>query len=114
MKSGELMPPVMPLIDVMSAFAPEAAAPKLVRAVPASVAPVPPLATASVPAIVMVPDVVTGPPLVVRPVVPPETSTEVTVPDPATSHTKADPFHFRNLSDTVGASMKALVLDAVL
>jgi hypothetical protein len=34
----------------------------------------------SVPAIVMVPLDVTGPPDVVRPVVPPETSTDVTVP----------------------------------
>ena len=46
------------------------------------VRPVPPLATANVPAIVMVPDVVTGPPLVVRPVVPPLTLTLVTVPEP--------------------------------
>ena len=44
------------------------------------VTPVPPLATASVPANVIVPDVVIGPPLVVRPVVPPLTSTLVTVP----------------------------------
>ena len=44
------------------------------------VAPVPPLATMSVPAKVIVPEVVIGPPEVVNPVVPPETSTEVTVP----------------------------------
>ena len=44
------------------------------------VAPVPPLATASVPARVIVPEVVTGPPDVVRPVVPPEIATLVTVP----------------------------------
>ena len=44
------------------------------------VTPVPPLATASVPANVIVPDVVIGPPLVVRPVVPPLTATLVTVP----------------------------------
>ena len=44
------------------------------------VTPVPPLATASVPANVIVPDVVMGPPLVVRPVVPPLTATLVTVP----------------------------------
>ena len=44
------------------------------------VAPVPPLATFSVPAIVMVPLVVIGPPEVVSPVVPPETFTDVTVP----------------------------------
>ena len=44
------------------------------------VTPVPPLATAKVPASVMVPLVVIGPPDVVRPVVPPLTSTLVTVP----------------------------------
>ena len=44
------------------------------------VTPVPPLATARVPASVIVPDVVIGPPLVVRPVVPPATLIEVTVP----------------------------------
>ena len=44
------------------------------------VAPVPPLVTAKVPAKVIVPAPVTGPPDVVSPVVPPETSTEVTVP----------------------------------
>jgi hypothetical protein len=47
------------------------------------VCPVPPLATARVPARVIVPEVVTGPPEVVSPVVPPDTSTEVTVPVPA-------------------------------
>jgi len=45
--------------------------------------PVPPLATARVPAKVTVPDDVIGPPLVVSPVVPPLTSTLVTVPAPA-------------------------------
>ena len=45
-------------------------------------APVPPLATASVPARVTVPEEVIGPPLVVKPVVPPETSTLVTEPAP--------------------------------
>ena len=55
---------------------------RLVRAPLAVVAPVPPLSTSSVPARVIVPDVVTGPPEVVKPVVPPETLTEVTVPDP--------------------------------
>ena len=44
---------------------------------------VPPLAMASVPASVIVPEDVTGPPLAVRPVVPPLTSTLVTVPVPA-------------------------------
>ena len=46
------------------------------------VAPVPPLATFSVPASVIVPLVVTGPPDVVRPVVPPLTLILVTVPAP--------------------------------
>jgi len=41
------------------------------------------LATFSVPASVTVPELVIGPPDVVRPVVPPDTSTLVTVPDPA-------------------------------
>jgi hypothetical protein len=44
------------------------------------VTPVPPFATARVPARVMVPEPVTGPPEVVSPVVPPETSILVTVP----------------------------------
>ena len=44
------------------------------------ICPVPPFATASVPASVMVPLDVTGLPLVVNPVAPPETETEVTVP----------------------------------
>ena len=42
--------------------------------------PVPPEATFKVPARVMVPEVVTGPPEVVKPVEPPEMLTEVTVP----------------------------------
>ena len=40
------------------------------------------MATASVPLSVIVPLAVTGPPEVVKPVVPPDTSTEVTVPPP--------------------------------
>jgi len=52
------------------------------NAADAVVCPVPPLAIARVPAKVTVPDVVTGPPLVVRPVVPPLTLTLVTVPEP--------------------------------
>ena len=47
------------------------------------VKPVPPLATANVPAIVIVPDAVTGPPLYVSPVLPPLTLMLVTVPVPA-------------------------------
>jgi len=48
------------------------------------VVPVPPLATANVPAKVRVPLVVIGPPVNDSPVVPPDTSTEVTVPEPPT------------------------------
>jgi hypothetical protein len=44
------------------------------------VTPVPPFATASVPASVIVPLVVIGEPVTVRPVVPPENATLVTVP----------------------------------
>ena len=50
------------------------------KAAEAVVCPVPPFATASVPASVIVPDVVIGPPLAVKPVVPPLTLTLVTVP----------------------------------
>jgi len=109
MKSGDEIPPVIPVIEVMSPLAPEAAAAKLVLAVAASVAPVPPLATFKVPAIVMVPEVVTGPPLVVRPVVPPETSMLVTPPAATVDHANAEPVHFKNVSVTVGATMNELV-----
>ena len=74
--------PVVSTIDVMSVFAPEAAAPRLVNAAAADVAPVPPLATASVPPSVKVPDDVIGEPLNVRPVVPPDAATLLTVPVP--------------------------------
>ena len=66
----------------MSLLVPKTAALRLARAPDAVVAPVPPLSTSRVPAKVIVPDVVTGPPEVVRPVVPPDTLTDVTVPDP--------------------------------
>jgi len=58
------------------------------------VTPVPPLATASVPARVIVPVDVTGPPDVVSPVVPPETFTLVT-PSATLEETltKSEPFH---------------------
>ena len=52
--------------------------PKAVLAPDWSDAPVPPLVMASVPAIVIVPELVTGPPLKVRPVLPPATSMLVT------------------------------------
>jgi len=50
--------------------------------VPDAVKPVPPLAAINVPASVTVPEEVMGPPLVVKPVVPPETATLVTEPEP--------------------------------
>ena len=60
--------------------------PLTVTLVPATIegvdVPVPPLATANVPAKVIVPAAVIGPPEVVRPVVPPDTATLVTVPVP--------------------------------
>jgi hypothetical protein len=59
-----------------------AAAPRFVRAELELVAPVPPFATARVPARVIVPVVVIGDPVTVRPVVPPDRATDVTVPDP--------------------------------
>ena len=52
------------------------------NAAEAVVCPVPPLAIANVPASVIVPEPVMGPPLVVKPVVPPLTLTLVTVPLP--------------------------------
>lgn len=69
------------------ATAAESAAVPLPLSTPVKVvAPVPPLATTSVPASVTVPELVTGPPEVVRPVVPPDTSTLVTVPAPGVLH----------------------------
>ena len=56
--------------------------PRAVRAPESVVAPVPPLARASVPASVNVPLVVMGPPEVVRPVLPPDMATLVTLPTP--------------------------------
>ena len=55
------------------------------------VTPVPPAATARMPAIVIVPAEVTGPPEKVKPVVPPDTSTDDTVPAPAAVHTGVAP-----------------------
>ena len=55
---------------------------RALNAAEAVVCPVPPLAIAKVPANVIVPEPVTGPPLVVRPVVPPLTLMLVTVPPP--------------------------------
>lgn len=55
---------------------------RLTRALVALMAPVPPLLTFSAPPNVITPDVVTGPPVALNPVVPPETLTDVTVPPP--------------------------------
>ena len=58
------------------------------------------------PARVIVPEEVMGPPLVVRPVVPPLKATEVTVPEPAiVAQTNALPLHCSNELITVGAVM---------
>lgn len=53
---------------------------KVATPVPSEVRPVPPFAAASVPASVIVPEVVIGDPETVRPVVPPDKATLVTVP----------------------------------
>ena len=57
---------------------------RMLPAVPGVVRPVPPKAAPNVPPAVIVPDDVIGPPLKVRPVEPPDTLTEVTVPVPPT------------------------------
>ena len=71
----------VPTLDVKPEGLLAGYAPKFVRAVAASVAPVPPFAMASVPPSVSVPDVVIGEPVNERPVVPPDAATDVTVPD---------------------------------
>ena len=78
-----LMLVTVPTFDVYPAGLLAGYAPKFVRAVAASVAPVPPLATARVPPSVRVPEAVIGPPVNERPVVPPLALTLVTVPAPA-------------------------------
>ena len=74
-------PPVM--ATELAAWTAIVSRPRAVRAAESVVAPVPPLAIANVPASVIVPEPVTGPPEVVKPVVPPDTSIDVTVPEPA-------------------------------
>src|ERR1035437_4526313 len=64
---------------------------RLLKASESVVSPVPPLATASVPPSVSVPDVVMAPPVSVRPVVPPEPVMEVTVPVPPTDKNPQPP-----------------------
>jgi hypothetical protein len=85
---------VKPVSDVMSEFAPELAALRLSRAPEALVAPVPPFAITSVPPTVSVPEVVIGEPVKVRPVVPPDAATEVTVPPPAVDAMEIPPALF--------------------
>ena len=52
--------------------------------------PVPPDAIANVPPSVIVPDEVIGPPEVVSPVLPPDTLTDVIVPDPTVAYSRPD------------------------
>lgn len=75
--------------------------------------PVPPADTPSTPLIVMLPVEVTGPPVKVRPVVPPFTSTLVTAVDAALSHENELPVHFRKVLELTGAVMKLVALEAV-
>ena len=73
------------------------------------VRPVPPLLVTSVPARVIVPLVVTGPPEVVRPVVPPDTSTLVTLPPPTADVQENPPaVVYRRNVPSVGAATKVV------
>jgi hypothetical protein len=63
-----------------------------------------------VPAIVIVPDVVIGPPEYVNPVVPPDTSIEVTVPRGLADHVKAYRTTREKVLATVGAVMNVVEL----
>ena len=76
-----IVPPV--IATALAAWVAIVPRPSAVLAAEAVVEPVPPLAIANVPASVIVPEPVTGPPEVVNPVVPPDTSIDVTVPEPA-------------------------------
>jgi hypothetical protein len=77
--------------------------------VPTAVNPVPPFAAASVPASVISPVV---PVFGVNPVDP--ALKLVTAAVTAVVHTKAEPFHFKNVSVTVGAVKKSLAPEPVL
>jgi hypothetical protein len=67
-----------------------------------------------VPPSVKVPDVVIGEPLNVRPVVPPDAATDVTVPEPVIlSQTILEPFHLSTVSIVVGAEINDVVFGAV-
>jgi hypothetical protein len=115
--------PVVNATDVMSVFAPLAAALRLARAVEASVAPVPPFRTGKVPVTcvarltpdnvppsVKFPEEVTVP-VNVMPLTVPVPLTDVTVPAPATvSQANAAPSHLRNVSADTGASTKLVLL----
>jgi hypothetical protein len=63
-----------------------------------------------VPAIVIVPALVIGPPEYVKPVVPPDTSIEVTVPRGFTDHWNALPDHSKKVLATVGAVINVVEL----
>ena len=71
----------------------------------------PPLATARIPPKVRVPEAVIGPPVKVKPVVPPEPSTLVTVPEPpppaACTGTQAEPFHAFRVAGVVVVSLQS-------
>ena len=71
------------------------------------------MAMAKVPASVIVPLVVIGPPEKVSPVVPPETLTLVTVPVPADAQTKAVPDHCKYVLAVAGAATNPVALAAV-
>ena len=87
--------PLVPMPRRVALFTPlptiksptEAIGDSALKAEDAVVCPVPPLAIARVPVSVMAPDVVIGPPLVVKPVVPPLTFTLVTEPELAEDQT---------------------------
>ena len=69
-------------------------------------APVPPLATASTPSIVIVPLVVIGEPVTVRPVVPPESATLVTVPDALVTAAHVESSRKKRSVEVTGAGTK--------
>ena len=77
-----LLVSTLPLVLGATKVGADAPLPKMTLLAVRVVRLVPPLATANVPASVTVPEEVIGPPLVVKPVVPPETSTLVTEPAP--------------------------------
>jgi hypothetical protein len=63
---------------------------------------------------VIVPEDVIGLPETVRPVVPPETATEVTVPVPAVLQSNAVPFQRKNVLLEIGAVINDVTPEPVL